>query len=64
MRLVHNPVKGINFRKNTNQTSAGFGKNHGDKFLILRMNESKNHDSQPDERVASIGQRTVKGKND
>ena len=44
--------------------SAGFGKNHGDKFLILRMNESKNHDSQPDERVASIGQRTVKGKND
>ena len=41
MRLVHNPVKGINFRKNTNQTSAGFGKNHGDKFLILRMNESK-----------------------
>ena len=39
MRLVHNPVKGINFRKNTNQTSVGFGKNHGDRFLILRMNE-------------------------
>ena len=64
MSLVNNPVMGINFRKNTNQTSAGFGKNHGDKFLILRMNESKTHDSQPDERVASIGQRTVKGKND
>ena len=40
MSLVHTSVMGINFRKNTNQTSAGFGKNHGDKFLILRMNES------------------------
>ena len=26
MSLVNNPVMGINFRKNTNQTSAGFGK--------------------------------------
>ena len=40
MSLVHTSVMGINFRKNTNQTSAGFGKNHGDRFLILRMNES------------------------
>jgi len=55
---------GINFQKNTNQTPDGFGKNHGDRFLILKMNESKTHDSQPDERVESIGQRTVKGKND
>ena len=56
MSLVHTSVMGINFRKNTNQTSAGFGKNHGDRFLILRMNESPPpHDSQPDERFASIG---------
>ncbi len=26
MSLVNNPVMGINFRKNTNQTSAGYGK--------------------------------------
>ena len=26
MSLVNNPVMGINFRKNTNQTSAGFGR--------------------------------------
>ena len=41
MSLVHTSVMGIKFRKNTNQTPDGFGKNHGDRFLILRMNESK-----------------------
>ena len=41
MSLVNTSVMGINFRKNTNQTPDGFGKNHGDRFLILKMNESK-----------------------
>ena len=39
MSLVNTSVMGINSRKNTNQTPDGFGKNHGDRFLILRMNE-------------------------